>query len=91
MFFEVTEEQLSQLCDELQPLLKAEMEAGNRVVETSQGWPQETSIGVFLEKHFLVAVSELPPGVEFVDVNDPHWWKWEYTCKRHVHFLACKF
>jgi hypothetical protein len=91
MLDETTTEQLKQLCEDLQPLLKAELEAGNRVVETSGGWPQERSIGVFLEKHFLAPVASLPPGVEFVAVNDPHWWKAEYSCEAHSHFLACKF
>jgi len=79
------------LCCELRVLLDAELAAGNRVVETTQGWPLLDSVFVLLAAPFYNTPQQLPPGVTLVDVNDPHWWKQEY---RHVatgSVLACRY
>jgi hypothetical protein len=79
------------LCPELRLLLDAELAAGNRVAETGAGWPNPSSILVMLAHPFRCTPSSLPPGVEYLEVNDTHWWKAEYHHLPTGHLLACRF
>ena len=81
---------LEQLCQPLRALLDAELAAGNRVVETSTGWPKPASVFVMLEKPFKARPPALPGGVIYNDVNDPHWWKADYFHEATGHGLACR-
>lgn len=78
---------------QMQPLLMAEIEAGNTVVEVWGGWPESKSLGVLLSKPFLVPHLTLSAGVRYRDVNDRHYWKAEYTFEtpEATHILACHF
>jgi|SRR6516164_3673331 hypothetical protein len=82
---------LQGLCPELRILLDAELTAGNRVVETGEGWPNPSSILVMLALPFRCTPSSLPRGVEYLEVNDTHWWKAEYHHLPTSHLLACRF
>lgn len=82
---------LHDLCCELRVLLEAELAAGNRVAETSRGWPLPDSIWVLLVAPFHNTPEQLPPGVRLVDVNDPHWWKQEYKHLASGSVLACRY
>jgi hypothetical protein len=73
----------------LTEILNSELEFGNEIVETSDGWPSPNSITIFLRKPFFKEYSV--PNLEFRDVNDPHWWKSEYFDERTNHILACKY
>jgi len=86
------EAHIAMLCQELRPLLDAELTAGNRVAETWRGdFPYPHCLFVMLERPFLVKAEPLPGGVEFVAVDDPHYWKSEYLCPRTNHALACRY
>lgn len=80
---------LAQLCEDLAPIIAAEIAAGNVVDETARDWP--ASVSVFLLRPFRARVTELPEHVLFRRVNDPHYWLAEYCCTKHDHILACKF
>jgi hypothetical protein len=82
---------LRDLCCELRVLLEAEIAAGNRVAETSKGWPLPDSVWVLLSAPFHNTPEQLPPGVKLVDVNDPHWWKQEYKHLASGSVLACQY
>ena len=85
------QETIQSLCPHLQPLLAAELDAGNEIVEVWRGWPHEQSIFLSLDQPFLARPDVLPTGVEHRDVNDPHHWKAEYHCPAHQHVLVCRF
>jgi len=81
----------SQLCPELQPLLAAELAAGNRVADCGPSPRQPLGVLVLLAGNFKARPSPLPPGVEYVEINDPHWWKAEYVHQPSGHVLAARF
>ena len=85
----ITPEHLARLCPPLAALLQAELDAGNRVVETSTQWP--TPLSIWLARPFLCPPAKLPEGVTYRDVNDPHYWKAEYVHEPTRHMLACRF
>jgi len=85
----VDKEHIAELCEELRPLLDAELAAGNSIVETWKGWPKD-GLCVMLARPFILRTDTLPPGVRFVAVDDPHYWKSELVCDRTHHTLACR-
>jgi hypothetical protein len=85
----INDDHLKRLSSKLSQILADEITAGNRVVETSEGWPETKSINVFLERPFINSYDL--EGVEFREINDPHWWKSEYIDHITRHILASKF
>lgn len=75
----------------LKEILDEEIRLGNRIFEVSEGWPKETTIMIVLEKEFLSPVARNLEGIEYRELNDPHYWKAEYYDKYTGHILACKF
>lgn len=86
----VDKEHIAELCAELRPLLEAELLAGNSIVETWKGWPMD-GLCVMLARPFTVRTDTPPAGVRFVAIDDPYYWKAEFTCDRTHHTLACRF
>ncbi|MBK1880721.1 hypothetical protein JIN87_27815 [Pelagicoccus mobilis] len=80
---------LEKLDTRLQKILEFEIEEGNRVFEVSGGWPESDSVFVKTSRPFRNGYEE--KGIEFRKVNDPHYWKEEYTSKKPTHILACPF
>ena len=72
----------------LRTILEAELAAGNEVAETSLGWPDPDSVFVRLCEAFRSRPVPLPEGVEYQELNDPHWWKAEYRASKPRHVLA---
>jgi hypothetical protein len=90
--YRVVEKHIDELCEELQPLLKAELAKGNIVSETWKGnWPLNQCLYVMLQFPFKTQVAPLPAGLRFHSINDPHYWKDEIVCDRTNHVLACYF
>jgi len=81
---------LERFAPELKVLLEAELKAGNKVVETSTGWPKPSSILVMLAEPFKAEPLRTPKGLRFNNVNDPHWWKADYFHEASGHALACR-
>ncbi len=84
------------LCEHLQPLLRSELLLGNSIVETYRDLPVPGGIFIMLGASFraeggLTGNVARASCVEFQDVNDPHWWRAEYSCREHHHVLACRF
>jgi hypothetical protein len=85
----VSEEHIEKFSALLTEVMKSEVALGNKVVETSAGWPEPRTIMIFLQKPFL---KKYDTGyLEFREVNDPHYWHSEYYDKSTGHILACKF
>ena len=72
-------------------ILNEEIKLGNKIIETSKGWPHENTIMVFLEKPFKSRYDSENRDVEFRNINDPYYWKAEYFDMLTNHILACKF
>lgn len=79
------------LCPDLQPLLDAELAAGNRVGSTGPTPGDPTGTLVLLARPFQSDTRTLPPTVTRIAVNDPHWWQEELRCTVHLHALASPF
>lgn len=75
----------------LTKILTQEIKLGNKIFETSKGWPDEDSIIIFLDKPFKKAYDFTTENIEFRNVDDPHYWKAEYFDISANHTLACKF
>lgn len=72
----------------LRAMLDAELAAGNLVREVGREFPARGSILVQLREPFKSRPPVLPPGVEHVAVNDPHWWMDEFRAGDPVHLLV---
>lgn len=82
---------LEKLSPALLKILERELSYGNRISETTQGWPRASSIVVLLEYEFLTPVARNLKGVVYREVNDPQYWKAEYFDPAYDHTLACAF
>jgi [ribosomal protein S5]-alanine N-acetyltransferase len=72
----------------LKAILHSELAAGNEIAETGGGWPDKNSVFVRLRKPFVTPPSELGDGVQYTELNDPHWWKAEFSTLSPRHILA---
>jgi RimJ/RimL family protein N-acetyltransferase len=79
---------LSTLYPALAELLRAELAAGNEIAETGGGWPDPDSVFVRVRYPFRARPDPLPEGVQYLELNDPHWWKAEYNTRSPRHILA---
>jgi RimJ/RimL family protein N-acetyltransferase len=82
---------LRELCRDLQPIVQAELAAGNEIGDCSRGWPEKNSVVIAFRKPFRAPTGPLPANVEYREINDTHWWKAEYASKSPVHLLTCGF
>jgi hypothetical protein len=81
----------TQLCPELRALLADELTAGNRIAECGPSPHNPQGILVLLAAEFKNRSPERPPGVDYVEINDPQWWKAEYVHRPSGHVLAARF
>lgn len=84
-----TQKHIDELSETLKVILNAELKLGNEVVETSKGWPDDNTVIVFLKKPFLNTYES--DAIEYIDVDDIHYWKSQYTDKLTGHVLASNF
>jgi hypothetical protein len=76
----------------LRDILAAELAAGNTVQENRKGdWPEGACRFVLLKMPFMTEIRRDIPGVTFMNVNDPHYWKAEYHDESLCEYLACGF
>jgi hypothetical protein len=64
----------------------AELTAGNWISETWERW----GFVVLLAAPFLVN-HDRGDELQYRAVDDPHYWKAEYTCPVHDQAVACRF
>jgi RimJ/RimL family protein N-acetyltransferase len=79
---------VAELHPSLAELLRAELAAGNEVMESGRGWPDAASVFVRVKHPFRARPATLPNDVTYNEVNDPHWWKAEYTSGSPRHFVV---
>jgi len=73
----------------LQSILDAELAAGNEIRDVGAGLPK-CEVLIVLRKPFCRSYALAPP-LEFVEINDPHYWKAEYQYDGGRQTLACGF
>ena len=74
----------------LHGLLHAELSAGNAIQYVAgTGREADTCLLVLLEKPFQNKPAQLPPDVQFHQVDDPDWWAAEYVTAGPTCVLAC--
>ncbi|MDH7462158.1 hypothetical protein QEG73_12745 [Chitinophagaceae bacterium 26-R-25] len=85
----ITPKHIHDFSSTLSKILNRELELGNEIVETSKGWPEETTIIILLKKPFINKYES--ENVEYRIINDPHYWNAEYLDRSNKHVLACRF
>jgi GNAT superfamily N-acetyltransferase len=80
---------IAALHPDLRAILDAELAAGNEVVESGGGWPDDDSVFIRLRDPFRTTPFPLPDGVVYTEPKDPHWWKADYSSRSPRHILAC--
>lgn len=68
---------LAALHPTLRAVLDAELVAGNTIRDTGRGWPDPDSVVITMREKFRALPSPLPPGLEYGESDDPHWWRAE--------------
>ncbi len=74
----------------LKAVFEAEIAAGNAFKEEWFDWPEGWH-SVLLMRPFGTPIRRDLAGVEFVNINDPHYWKAEYRDFGNCEVLACMF
>lgn len=85
---------IDKLSIEMKEILEKELEAGNEIVETSQGIFTNASmehIFIFLKYPFKSKIKNNLNGIVYREINDKHYWKAEYTDEKNHQTLACNF
>ena len=85
---------IDKLSIELKEILEEELKAGNEIVETSQGGFSNASTEytfIFLKYPFKTKIRNNLEDITYVEINDKHYWKAEYTDKKNHQTLVCNF
>lgn len=85
----ITQKHLDQFSEALKIIINAEIKLGNEIVETGEGWSNDNTIIIFLKKPFFGIYKA--ENIDYLDLDDIHYWKAEYTDKLTNHTLACRF
>lgn len=88
---ESQEELVGRLDAGLRRIMDAELAAGNVVEECVLGWGNPRAVLVLFRYPFRTEWEDLPHGVRYREVNDPHWWKQEYVHEATLGCVACRF
>ena len=81
---------LSKLNNELEKILYSELKEGNKKREISVGgFGDEEHLFIFLDKPFTSKIEI--SNVKYKEINDPHYWKEEYTDLKNKQTVACYF
>lgn len=81
---------LYKLSNELEKILYNELKAGNTIREISVGgFGDEKHLYIFLNKTFINKKNY--NNIKYIEINDPHYWKAEYTDIKNKQTIACTF
>ena len=83
---------LYKLSNELEKILYNELKAGNKIREISVGgFEDEKHLYIFLNKTFITKIVNNYNNIKYMEINDPHYWKAEYTDIKNKQTIACPF
>jgi hypothetical protein len=80
---------LEALDERLKEILFEEIEEGNRIFDVTAGWPEKD--GIMVQMRFPFKKKHRKLGVDYKTLQDPHYWKEEYSTGTPAHFLICPF
>ncbi|WP_309021009.1 hypothetical protein [Pelagicoccus sp. SDUM812003] len=81
-------DRISKASEPIREIFKKEIIRGNRLSETSEGWPSK-GVTIWLRNGFLK--DHRTKSVEFRRLNDPHYWKDEYCDPETGDLIVSKF
>jgi hypothetical protein len=76
--------------DRLKSILNNEIRLGNEILWTEKNWPYQNGTAILLRYRFLQRY-HLFPGIEYEEINNPHYWQAQYFDGSINHLLACNF
>ncbi|TXJ48112.1 hypothetical protein [Brachyspira pilosicoli] len=83
---------LYKLSNKLEKILYNELKAGNKIREISVGgFGDEKHLYIFLNKTFITKIVKNYNNIKYIEINDPHYWKAEYTDIKNKQTIACPF
>lgn len=83
---------LHKLNNELEKILYNELKAGNKIREISVGgFGDEKHLYIILNKTFITKIMNNYNNIKYMEINDPHYWKAEYTDIKNKQTIACPF
>lgn len=83
---------LYKLSNELEKILFNELKAGNTIKEISVGgFEDKEHLFIFLNKSFIKKVIKDTKKIKYIEINDPHYWKAQYTDIKNKQTIACPF
>ena len=83
---------MHKLNNELEKILYNELKAGNEIREISVGgFGDEKHLYIFLNKTFITKIVKNYNNIKYIEINDPHYWKAEYTDIKNKQTIACSF
>ncbi|EKV56431.1 hypothetical protein [Brachyspira hampsonii] len=86
----IKDNKLSKLNNELKKILYSELEAGNKIRKISVGgFNDKEHLFILLDKPFTSKIEIY--NVKYTEINDPHYWKSEYTDLLNKQTIACYF
>ena len=86
----INQEHIDGFSERLKSILDNEISLGNEINETAKDWPYANGITIFLRQPFS-QYYHLFTGIEYKEVNDPHYWKSQYFDSITNDLLVCKF
>jgi len=90
----IDKELINALSIEMKEILENELEAGNEIIETWRGRFTNDSndhIYIFLKYPFKAKIQYNLKGITYIEINDRHYWKAQYTDEENRETIACKF
>lgn len=86
----INQEHIDSIKGPLKAILEEELNRGNVIRETWDHWPQGV-ISISLEYEFITPINKNISGVEYLDIDDRHYWKAQYFDEKNKVLLVCGF
>lgn len=86
----INQDHIEMFSERLKNILNNEIKLGNEIVWTEKDWARKNEITILLKYQFSQRY-HLFPGIEYEEINNPHYWKAQYFDSSNSHMLACNF
>jgi hypothetical protein len=90
MISRINQDYIDSFSERLKSILNNEIKLGNKILWTEKDWPYKNGIAILLNHQFSHRY-HLFPGIEYEEINNPHYWKAQYFDSSTKHILACNF
>lgn len=88
-YMSINQDHIAIFSERLKSILDNEIKLGNKIWWTEKDWPKN-GITILLNYQFSQRY-HLFPGIEYEEINNPHYWKAQYFDSSTNHILACNF